>query len=208
MMRKYILSVLMLGSLLMVGCTNYVRSDVTRFHSPVGLSDAKTFVFLPTPSQFNGLEYKSYGNLITRKMRAEGFRLVENKSQANYGVRFSYGSDNGQTIVERDPFYGSVGVGTGSRGTGVNVGVGTVFGRGGYGASGADIYTQYARQFSLDIIDLKNNTPVFEGSVISRGNTSSFAAVSECLITAMFEDFPGKNGGTERVNIDAETCAK
>jgi len=205
-MKKLFLSGLIFTSLIVAGCTNYVRSDVTRFYAPSGMTKAKTFVFLPTQQQFQSLEYKRYGDLITNEMAEEGFRLVENKSQANYGVQFNYGSDGGQTIIEQDPFFGSVGVGTGSRGTGVNVGVGTVFGRGGYGRSNADIYTEYGRKLSLDIIELNNNAPVFEGTLISRGNASSFASVSGCLISSMFENFPGQNGKTERINVDTETC--
>ena len=208
-MKKLILSAFLLGSLFVAGCTNYVRSDVTRFYSPNGLSEAKSFVFLPTPEQFKSLEYKSYGALIAGEMREEGFRLVEKKSQANYGVRFNYGTNGGETVIEQDPFFGSVGVGTGSRGTGVNVGVGTVFGTGGFGGrSNTDIYTEYARRLTLDIIDLSDDSNVFEGTVTSRGNASSFAPVSACLIAAMFEDFPGENGDTQRVNIDADICAK
>ncbi|MEM7618395.1 MAG: DUF4136 domain-containing protein [Pseudomonadota bacterium] len=204
-MRKSLFLIFVV-SMILNGCTNYVRSDVTRFHSPSGLSEEKTFVFLPTPAQYKSLEYKNYGNVITSEMQANGFRFVKSKSSANYGVRFNYGSDGGQTIVEQDPFYGTVGVGhSGRHGTGVNVGVGTVFGRGG---RDVDVYTEYARQFSLDIIDLSKDKPVFEGTVVSRGNASSFAPVSACLIAAMFENFPGENGKTQHVSIDARSCAQ
>ncbi len=205
MIKAQHLIVMVFALSILGGCTNYVRSDVTRFHNMVGETQAKTFVFLPNEAQFKSLEYKSYGELIRQQMSAAGFRLVENKAQANYGVRFNYGSDGGRTVIEQDPFFGSVGVGTGSRGTGVNVGVGHVFGR---NQTTTDIYTEYSRKLSLDIVELKTNSPIFEGTVLSRGNTASFAPVSGCLIAAMFENFPGESGKTERVSVDVESCKK
>ncbi len=182
---------------------------MTRFHAPLGMDREKTFVFLPTEDQYKSLEYKRYGDLIANEMALQGFQLVEGKSQANYGVRFNYGSDGGRTIIQSDPIYGSVGVSHGSRGTGVNVGVGTVFGNGGIIGSDIDARTEYARQLTLNIFELKNNNnPVFEGTVMSRGNTPSFAPVSGCLIAAMFDNFPGRNGGTEQVRIDAKECTR
>ncbi len=205
-MKNLYLSVFIFFAITLTGCTNYVRSDVTRFHAPLGLNQEKTFVFLPSENQYKSLEYKRYGDLIANEMAAQGFRLVEGKRQANYGVRFNYGSDSGRTIIESDPIYGSVGVGHGSRGTGVNVGLGTVFGGGGIIGSDIDARTEYARQLTLNIFELKNDSSVFEGTVTSRGNAASFAPVSGCLIAALFENFPGKNGGTEQVRIDAENC--
>jgi len=204
------IALMLFCSLVLTGCTNYVRSDVTRFYSPQGLDKAKTFVFLPSEAQFNSLEYKRYGDFVTNEMVAKGFRLVSGKSEANYGVKFNYGSDNGRTVIQSDPIFGTVGVGTGTRGSGVNVGVSTVFGGryGGVIGSDIDARTEYSRQFTLNIIDLKTNNPVFEGRVISRGGASSFAPVSQCLIQAMFKDFLGENGGTETVRIDVESCAQ
>lgn len=205
-MKKLFLSVAILFVITLSACANYIRSDVTRFHAPYGLSQEKTFVFLPNENQFRSLEYKRYGDLIANEMAVQGFKLVKGKSQANYGVRFNYGSDGGRTIIESDPIYGNVGVGHGSRGTGVNVGVGTVFGRGGIIGSDIDARTEYTRQLNLNIFELKSDSSVFEGTAISRGNASSFAPVSGCLIKALFENFPGKNGATEQVRVDGEDC--
>ena len=207
-MKKFNLWIaVLLIAVFVSGCTNYVRSDVTRFHAPSNFSAAKKFVFLPDEAQYKSLEYKRYSELIAGQLAQHGFNLVGTKSQANYGVKFSYGTDNGRTVIESDPFYGSVGVGTGHH-RGVNVGVSTVFGSRGYGGYGGSISsdTVYSRQLHVDIVNLGNDSPAFEGTAISRGRSASFAPVSACLIQALFSQFPGQNGDTERVKIDTKAC--
>ncbi len=63
----------------------------------------------------------------------------------------------------------------------------------------------------MDIVDLKKSTQdnvhkVFEGRVVSAGSSSQFAMVADCLIDALFENFPGVSGKTSRVTLYSKSC--
>jgi hypothetical protein len=65
----------------------------------------------------------------------------------------------------------------------------------------------------MDIYDLRKATSnrwykVFEGSVGTSGEEDDFSPVSSCLITALFEDFPGESGGTQTVAVSAGECVR
>lgn len=217
---QQILSVIILAVAL-TGCMPVV-SDVTRFHDPDNLQPIGTFVVIPYGEQIGSLEYKHYASLISSKLAEYGIEEVGNKDGADYAVLFSYGIDNGETVTGSIPIWGQKGGGTtfhsgtvNALGGGMASYSGTSYAAPEYGIVGATNYSQtvYNRFLDLDIVDLKNskkNEPavVFEGKVRSKGKTGSFTAVSECLISALFKEFPGDNGGTERVEMMSEECMK
>lgn len=202
-MRIFSLSI---AVLLLSACASNVRSDVTRFHHSSISGGQKTFVFLPMADQINSLEYQRYADLILSELSPYGFSPVMKKSAAQYGVTFNYLVDNGRTKIDSYPAYSTVGVG--SYGRGVNVGVGGVFNI----PIGNEIETrtEFTRRLNVEIINLNNQpaqtSKIFEGTATSRGKTGSFAAVSHCLIKALFKDFPGKNGETIQVAVPMDEC--
>src|SRR5215216_3527126 len=61
-------------SLLLTGCANTVRSDVTTFHQwPADLQD-KSYVIEAPPPQDDTLELRSYQNLVRSELARLGFQ--------------------------------------------------------------------------------------------------------------------------------------
>jgi hypothetical protein len=197
--------------LLLSGC---VSSQITRFHDNQLLeNNNKTFTILPFEDQKQNLEYKQYGNVIAGKLEQRGFKFVSKKSDADYGVRFDYGVDNKKERIANlsDPYYErrysySPNI---TRRT-------TNYYRGGQSVLGAlfmptpSYYQTYTRFFAINIIDLKhsdlkNPIKLFEGEVKSVGSCNSFSQVGNCLIDALFDNFPGKNGETKNIVASCST---
>lgn len=193
-----------------------VSSNVTRFHSGIEGVVGKTYIFQPFDSQKGSLLFEQVTNYIDEHLLQLGLKKLDSgKGKADLLITLSYGIDGGQTVVSSSPVYGSTGGGT-------TLSSGTVFSSSGYGSySGTSYQTPnygivgssvnsrvvYRREFNLDIVDIRdadNPAKLFEGQVISTGSSSSFVRVRKCLIQAMFENFPGVNGSTERVSSKAD----
>lgn len=192
-----------------------VYSNVIRFHDELELKN-KRFVIIPHEHQKGGLEFKEYSGYIKNKFLGLGAISATDKDSADYAVFFRYGIDNGREAVSSYPIFGQTSSG------GVTYHYNSFGGYGGtsytpptYGVVGAGSYsfTRYARYFNLDIISIKKSTAEdiekeFEGSVTSSGLSSTFSAVSRCLIDAMFEDFPGESGQSKIVRTLSDDCIR
>ena len=74
-------------------------------------------------------------------------------------------------------------------------------------------YTEYTRVLKLDIVEaVKTRNDrihrVFEGKAVSTGSSGLFAEASDCIIDALFEDFPGVSGETKNVVLELDSCGK
>ncbi|MCF7822055.1 MAG: DUF4136 domain-containing protein [Mariprofundaceae bacterium] len=197
------------------GCGMLVKSHVTRFHDGLDklrASNNTAFAVMPYKEQQGDLEYKLYARSISSKLVEAGFVEVGNIDKAALAVFFSYGIDSGQDVAYSYPIYGQTGGGTTSHSGTVNSYggsasySGTSYTTPTYGVVGqaSGRKTKYTRVLKLEIVDLRNSSEknlviVFQGEVKSKGSSSSFSSVSECLIEAMFDKFPGANGDTSTV---------
>ncbi|UUV19967.1 DUF4136 domain-containing protein (plasmid) [Fusobacteria bacterium ZRK30] len=71
-----------------------------------------------------------------------------------------------------------------------------------YGVVGTSTNTEtvYVRNLRLNIYEF-NNTPLYEGKVVSEGSSSQLNIIMKYLVEALFKNFPGENGETEYITI-------
>ncbi len=197
-------SAVLLGAAVLVSACTFVRSDVTTFHTLSSPPSGESFVVLPLEGQEGSIEFEGYVREIERRLVAEGYSLAATPGTADYAVFFAYAVSDRETIAGTTPIYGRTG-GRFSTVTGS-------FEEPTFGIIGGIPYakTQYTRVLELDIVDQRKSTSdkVFEGRVVNSGRSGSFSQVAQCMIDALFRDFPGASGRTERVTVDGETCVR
>ncbi len=184
-----VLAVLALA-VLPLGCS-IVRSNVTRFnHLPQNIAGNSVY-FLPTAEQGTSAAYRAYSSRVAVELAKHGMRRSDDIATADYAVTMAYGLGSERQTSREIPLYNRNGHFT------TPVGVMP--------------YTQtvYDRYFTIRMTDLQRSTPenpmpVYEGSVVSTGESASFDQVADCMIQALFEDF--RRSGTARVDIDASEC--
>lgn len=201
------------------------KSQVVRFHDLTPQDRGKSFIVMPYKEQEGSLEFRQYAATVSEQMEKQGFVAAENVVEADYAVFMNYSISDGRTVADRTPIYGQTGGGTtyhsgtisSYSGEGSTYGSysGTSYSTPSFGVVGSvdTSYTLYTRALHLNIVDIRKTTPekthtVFEAKVTSSGNKGTFAAVADCIIQAVFTDFPGKSGETSAVNIDGSDCAR
>ncbi len=189
-----------------------ITSDVTRFHSD-GLMANKTFVLEPLAKQKGSLEFRSYAKIIQSKLISKGYTLATKKTNANYIIFFKYyikGELNSvvasslRSVDSKNRYSIPISTLTSDASSPYINSSFTIH------RTSSSLDSPVAKVLELDIIDLKRSSKnhlfkVFEGKAITTNNLSTFSAVSNCLIDALFKNFPGKNG-TVIVRIPADTC--
>lgn len=212
------MKLLALALFFLTGCSTYIDSTVTRFYDEDAIVKNSTYKFLPTDQQRASLEYKKYKKSISSKLASLGMKEADTDS-ASYGVFFTYGIDNGTEIVTENPIIGQTG-------GGATYHSGSVYSNGGFGGYSGSSYsaptygvvgtstsvsTQYVRYLNLDIIDLNksnndNIAKIYEAKLKSKGSSSTFAQVSECLIETIFTDFYLNNGTSKEYTVPFDDC--
>ncbi len=206
---------------LCTGCMTTVDSDVTRFHNASILNTSKSFFIEGNSNQKGSLEFLTYTNDVSQELILLGFKSSPSKLKADYLISINYGIDNGNEVITSAPILGQTGGGTtyhnasvntyGTYGSSYGSASGTSYTAPTYGVVGSTTssHTEYTRVLEINIVEAKNKaSKVFEGIVRSKGTSSSFAAVSNCLIKAMFNEFPGENGGTNLISLSSDGCVK
>lgn len=208
---RMLMAVGMSLALLGLGGCSSVQSNVSVFHT-ADVEKPNTFTVKPTPVLQGSLQAQTYAALIADALEAKGWSEV--KSNAEVEVVFAYAIDNGTTHTSVAPIYGQTGggstqtFGTVSGGGGFATYSGTTYTTPTYGVVGAVPVTNtvYNRAFVLDMYKRKDGTKVYESRVTSQGSSGSIDLVAKCLISALFEDFPGKSGQHRTVTVDFDTC--
>lgn len=206
---------LLLAATLSLAACVQVQSNVTRFHEDFP-TVGKRFVMVTTAQQDTSLEYKSYAEKVGQRLQSYGMKPAQN---ADYGVTLNFAVDGGHEVISSTPVYGPAGGGTvfesGTIRTTDELGhvvkgkyKGQKYIAPSYGVVGTDVSssTVYNRTLEMKISDQKTHQTVFEGKVESAGGEKTFAAVADCLIAAMFQNFPGQSGQTQSVILDADEC--
>lgn len=218
-MKKLVLCLFLV--LFVSGCVSHVKSSVTRFHTMDETNSGKTFMVVPYEEQVGDLEFQTYAKRVEIKLAELGYQPVSAWDDAAYAVFLQYGIDDGREVAYSEPVYGQTGGGTTYHSgymNSLNGGTsfsGTSYETPTYGVVGAETKTAtiYRRKLSLAITDIAKSTDgnvvdIFQGEVISEGTNKSFAAVSDCLINAMFEGFPGESGHSQNVRVPSASCMK
>jgi len=200
---------------LLAGCATFVQSQVTRFHQLD--SAAKKYVLVPTKEQENSLEHTAYSALVRTKLNALGWSETP-FDQADVAVFVQYAIGAGREVAFSYPIIGQVPTGnTYSTSTfnvnsyGTNYATGTVntqttrqttFGVVGTGVGTATVFDRALRVDMVSVPEFKATNrvvPVYEGTVRSAGSTGVLSQVMPALVEALFKDFPGTSGRTDRV---------
>lgn len=192
-MQRPILPLLALA--LLAGCaSNQFAADVTRFHMTAPESRGPVFIEPADAAVAGTLEYQNYAGAVAAALRKTGFEIADTRTAAAIFGTISYGQATREEAAKRSPF--TIGIGGGSIGRNVGVGVGTTFGVGEKKGGEINVNTLALQLKRAD------GTVVWEGRAISEASSDSTygplsSAVPE-LANALLRDFPGTSGQTVR----------
>jgi hypothetical protein len=192
------------------GCASYLTAQVTSFHDTGDKRLAgRSFAIMPTKEQAESLEFRAYADLVRDALAKEGL-VAASEDQAELRVTMRYSVDSGQAVTYGYPAYGYASYGPvwgWSPYYGHYMWPGTY--PVGYGVVGTS-YSQailYRRELRVEITDPRaggndrKGGRLFEGSVMSEGESASLAPVMAAMVRALFSDFPGPSGVSRRVQV-------
>lgn len=195
-------AILVAAGVLLSACASTIRSDVARFHNLSG-SSGDSFVIVPKDDDnIGGLEFEQYAGLVRGALIDQGYRPAASGTpdllvEVDYFV--TEGREKTRYSGPYYPYYGHFGFH--SRFHHFHHFGYHPFHYGYYPSNYS--YTVYGRQLEVDIV--RNNLErehIFEGTVKSEGRNDRLAEVMPFLVQAMFTNFPGQSGATERVVIE------
>jgi len=208
-MRRCLLILIALSSVLLGGCASFVQSDVIAFHAwPADLQD-KTYVFERSPDQENNLEYQNYENLVRVELTRLGFAQAKDRHTANLKVALHYRIDAHDIKVTEpvvtDPYwpywYGRPYYGPRWRGY-----YGPYYDPFWYPTPVTQYrevqYRVFNRQLNISIARNKDEKKLYEVTVDSDGGSSSMAFAMPYMVRSAFSDFPGQNGVPRHVKLE------
>jgi hypothetical protein len=207
--RRSISGLLLLGVVLFAlsGCA--VSSNVSRFHRMTADLRGASFVVVPTKAQTGSPEFLHYAQRVAGHLIQHGFVTAPPGTTARLQVEITYRVGAAETTTRREPVYDP----WYDPWYGPRYGVG-VYGSNipwGWGITGYTTVTTtvYPRIFELRIIDRRapaERATVFEGRAVNNGTDPTFAAVGDCLIDALFYDFPGTSGNRRSIAVPTAQC--
>jgi hypothetical protein len=209
---------LLCTSTLLASCGSLqLLGTVTQFHQLDGAP--KTFAIMPMDSQRQSLEFQQYAQLVKGHLQAKGWREAPFDAAA-IGVLLQYNISSGRQVTFSYPILGAVPSGTSYTTGSINTQLsspnsaystvttttrtGTTLGVVG---SGVGSRIEFDRAVRIDMVSLpeyrqtQKVASVYEGTINSTGRTGELAAVMPTLIHGIFEDFPGRSGGTRVTSL-------
>ena len=170
--------------------------------------------------QADSLEFRAYADLVREALVRKGWSAPA-EGQAELAVTIRYSVDSGQAVTYGYPAYGYASYGP-AWGWSPYYGPGgmcTIWGAAypvGYGVVGTS-YSQwilYRRELRVEITDPRaggnerKGGRLFEGTVMSEGESASLAPVMPAMVRALFSDFPGPSGVSRRGPGEAATVRR
>lgn len=197
---RWLALLLVAATMLLGGCANIIRSQVTVFHDWPGEPGERTYAFARLPGDENNLELHAYQNLVRQQLTLLGFS--ENQP-ARFTVGMEYSIEVRQKrVLEQvapDPFYGGrIGF--------YGPGHGMFFDPYWYGPAPVverlvDVYT---RRLRVPITRTADGKLLYDVTVTSDGAMTSLPAVMPFLVRSAFQGFPGQSGVQRVVELKAE----
>ena len=175
--------------LLLGACVPRTTADVTRFHQLAGAQSGTVTIVHADPGETASLAFQKYADLIGAHLAAQGWRPASSQSATDITARVDYGVTPFDGAVENSGSRVSVGVGVGSHGSGVNVGVSDILGN-------RRRDQNFVHRLSITMVRNADGQVVFEGRATSTGPDQQIAAVMPFLVDALFTGFPGRSGST------------
>ena len=181
--------------------------EVTRFHKS-GMATTGIVNIMPhDPTLRNTLEYQRYTASIARNLTRIGFQVTDNPQQAEYTMMYdvmrgTHYRDNGQTPPRDNRPHGGISLGGGyggggGFGGGISAGISVPVGNG-YHTSNK-VETILTAQLSRR----DTHQAIWEGRARTEAKSNKAESTPDIavdrLATAMFGQFPGESGETEKV---------
>jgi len=202
-----------ISALSLAGCETGFPARVSRYQA-MPAPQGQSFVVVPMDARnAGGLEFSRYAAIVSQAMQAYGYAPAATPGQATMLVHLGYNVDNGEEVIDSDPFYRGYGYG--------GLGYGGYYGRPYYsrfgyyraspfyygwddpfwGPSYARSYTVYKSNLELQIRRKVDNASLFEGRARARSHTDNLAVLVPNLVEAMFTGFPGHSGETVKITV-------
>ncbi|MDO9419546.1 MAG: DUF4136 domain-containing protein [Herminiimonas sp.] len=205
-MRRALLLLIALSSLLLSGCASFIRNDVIAFHEwPADLQN-KTYIFDRKGEKENDLEYRSYENLVRNELGRLGFAEAQDPRGANLKVVLNYKIDvrDVQTVqpVIVDPYWPYYPY-YGPRWRGYYGPYYDPFWYPGPVTQYQQVqYQLFQRQLNVIITRSKDGKKLYDVTVHSEGANGSLAFAMPYMVRSAFSDFPGQNGIPRRLKLE------
>ncbi len=225
MSRTYKIIITLLAIGFLASCTQSIRSNVTRFHQ-LPRPNGEKIVIVPMNKAYNGsLEFANYATLVGNALGSHGY-VPADGDEADLIVELDYGVVEGQKTVRVSPGVGAFGYYGGyyshyfnpyfpyrnpyfygSRFYGYPYGYGGFYDPFGYYPLGygpsVRTYANYNRYLKMVIRPNKDGAlNLYEGEVKSTGRNSNLHEVMPYMVQALFTNFPGESGASERVSVE------
>ena len=195
--------VVLIASLCAASCAASVRSNVAVTHS-IPASSAKSVAIVPyTENLAMAPDYQSNTQKLAAQLRSKGYNVVpaQGGQAPDYLAFFMYRIDGGTPVNQLE---GRPAPNTGSI---ITYGLRSTF--------STSTRRIYSRSVTLEILDrarFQPNQPatyvsarVYSGSVTSDGPCSTMEPVIDPMLAALFADFPGQSGRSQRVDVPTDT---
>jgi hypothetical protein len=181
----------LLAVIVLPACTATIPPvEVTRFHLGQPIAAGSATVSAAPGIDGGSIEFRTYALAVQRELTRLGYSEGANPA---YLAEISYFRDSRARLAKRSPV--TIGIGGGSFGGNVGVGLGTSFGLGGDGSK-ADIVSR----LEVRLKTRSDGAVVWEGRAQTEAPANAPAAqpglAAEKLSRALFADFPGESGKT------------
>jgi Domain of unknown function (DUF4136) len=204
-MKRFILILLTVLSLLLTGCATTLRSDVTSFQQWPANASGSSYNFKRLAGQEASLEHKSYEDLTRTEMAAQGLSEAPIGAKGRFEVSLDYGIKT-RTYLSREaivdhPSYWHPPRHFHNGGWRPGYWAPSPFGPTvlGYRTVSQDVSN---RRLRVDISEGANK--VFEASATSSGSNASLPSIMPYLIRSVFDGFPGTNGQNRVLEFDVD----
>ncbi|PCI34568.1 MAG: lipoprotein transmembrane [Alphaproteobacteria bacterium] len=203
-------------AVLLTGCYSTFKSNVSRFHE-LPAPKGETVMIVPLdPAKNTSLEFVSYANIVGNYLAQQGY-VAAGTGTADLVVELDYSVDDGKVMTRSYGFGYGYGYGYGSHYFGHH----RYFGHFGYfGHYYSPFYSSfYGSPFDRDVRSYVNYTRkmtmvirpnkegaknLFEGTVESTGRSNNLSKLMPHMTQALFTNFPGQSGVTDKVVIDLD----
>lgn len=205
-MRRGLLLLLALSSLLLSGCASFIQNNVIAFHEwPADLQN-KTYIFERKADRENDLEYRSYENLVRNELGRLGFAEAQDPRGANLKVIVNYRIDvrDVQSVqpVIVDPYWPYYPY-YGPRWRGYYGPYYDPFWYPGPVTQYQEVHYQlFLRQLNVLIVRSKDGKNLYDVTVNSDGANGSLAFAMPYMVRSAFSDFPGPNGVPRHMKLE------
>lgn len=180
-----------LATLLLPACAATIPPvEVTRFHVSEAIAPGATMTGPVTGQDGSSIEFRTYALAVSRELARLGFA---EGTKAAYTAEIGYARESRERLAPRSPV--TIGIGGGTFGRHLGVGLGTSFGVGGDNSKQVVV-----SRLDVQLKRASDGAVVWEGRAQTEAPSNAPAAqpglAADKLARALFSGFPGESGKT------------